>query len=190
LDAAAACYLHYGVQKTTAANIAAQAGMSRATLYRRYGGRETILLALLTRESQAMAVDAELHLAHVDDPAERMVEGMIFAIAEIRRRPVHAAVFTSERAGWAATQAVSLAALRQLGESGIRPLLGPAPSPGSPGAQLMEDLVDWILRILISYAVMPGEVDLTVDDIRRQLTTLFLPAFERLLARRAATSGR
>ena len=73
-----------------------------------------------------MARDAEAHLASIDDPAERVVEGMLFAIDEIRRRPVHAAVFTSDSAGWAATQAVSLAALRRLGEAGIRPLLGPA----------------------------------------------------------------
>ena len=100
--------------------------MSRATLYRRYGSHEAIFLAVLTRESEAMARDAEVHLAAIDDPAERMVEGMLFAIEQIRRRPVHAAVFTSDSAGWAATQAVSLSALRRLGEAGIRPLLGPA----------------------------------------------------------------
>ncbi len=182
LDAAADCYLRFGVAKTTAADIAAAAGMSRATLYRRYGSHESIFLAVLTRESQAMARDAEAHLANIEGPADRVVEGMLFAIEEIRRRPVHAAVFTSDSAGWAATQAVSLAALRQLGDAGIRPLLGPAPPEGSAGEQAMADLVDWMLRILISYAVVPGRADLSRDDIRRQLTTLFLPAFERLPA--------
>ena len=44
LDAAAACYLQYGVAKTTAADIAKAAGTSRATLYRRFGTHEEILL--------------------------------------------------------------------------------------------------------------------------------------------------
>jgi AcrR family transcriptional regulator len=186
LDAAADCYLRFGVQKTTAADIATAAGMSRATLYRRYGSHETIFLALLTRESEAMARDGEAHLAGIDDPSERMVEGMLFAIEEVQRRPVHAAVFSSDSAGWAATQAVSLDALRRLGEAGIRPLLGPAQPVGSAGEQAMADLVDWMLRILISYAVVPGRAGLSPDDIRRQLTRLFLPAFAQLLAVRDA----
>jgi AcrR family transcriptional regulator len=180
LDAAADCYLRFGVQKTTAADIASQAGMSRATLYRRYGSHEAIFLALLTRESEAMARDAEAHLASIDDPVERLVEGMIFAIVEIGRRPVHAAVFTSDSAGWAVTQAVSLDALRQLGEAGLRPLLGPEPAPGTSDGQDMADLVDWMLRILISYAVVPGRGGQDLADIRRQLTTMFVPAFEHL----------
>ncbi len=152
LDAAAECYLRFGVQKTTAADIAACAGVSRATLYRRYGSHESIFLAVLTRESQAMARDGEVYLATIGDPAERLVEGMLFAIEQVRARPVHAAVFTSDSAGWAVTQAVSLAALRQLGEAGVRPLLGPA-SDDPMGEQVIADLVDWMLRILISYAV-------------------------------------
>jgi len=181
LDAAAACYLQFGVEKTTAADIAKRAGMSRATLYRRYGGHEAIFLALLTRESDAMARDAEAHLAGIDDPAERVVEGMLYAIEQIRARPVHAAVFSSDAAGWAATLALSDDALRRLGEAGIRPLLGPS-RPDAAGAQAVDDLVDHLLRVLISYAVVPGRNGLDTEDIRRQLNAMFLPAFERMLA--------
>ncbi len=46
----------------------------------------------------------------------------------------------------------------------------------------MADLVDYMLRVLISYAVVPGRDGLEPADIRRQLTTMFLPAFERMLA--------
>ena len=118
-----ACYLRFGVDKTTAVDIAKAAGISRATLYRRYGSHEAIFLAVLTRESEAMMLDSERHLAHIADPAERIVEGMLFAIGEITRRPVHAAVFTTDSAGWAATRALRVDALRRLGEAGIRPML-------------------------------------------------------------------
>ena len=80
LDAAAACYLRYGVAKTTAVDIALVLGISRATLYRRFGSHEAIFLDVLARESAAMAADAEAHLAGIDDPDERMLEGMVFAI--------------------------------------------------------------------------------------------------------------
>src|SRR3954469_3171446 len=85
LDAATACYLRFGVDKTTAVDIAKAAGISRATLYRRHGTHETIFLAVLVRESEEMARDADAHLAGLDDPAQRMIEGMVFAIGEIGR---------------------------------------------------------------------------------------------------------
>jgi AcrR family transcriptional regulator len=177
LDAATSCYLRFGVAKTTAADIAQGVGVSRATLYRRFGSHEAIFLAVLARESTAMAVDAELHLADVEDPGERILEGMMFAIEEIRHRPVHAAVFGGDSAAWAATQAIHVEALRHIGEAGVRPLLASSLADGSVSDQDMSDLIDWILRVLISYAAVPGDGGRQPEEIRRQLETWFLPAF-------------
>src|SRR5664280_2692707 len=76
LDAAASCYLRLGVGKTTAADIAREAGISRATLYRRHGSHEAIFLAVLTRESEEMAAAARVRLAGVSDPSARILEGL------------------------------------------------------------------------------------------------------------------
>ena len=181
LDAAASCYLRLGVAKTTAAAIALEAGFSRATLYRRFGSHEAIFLAVLTRESEAMAAEAREHLAAFDDPAEQIIEGMVFSIGQIRSRPVHAAVFGSDSAAWAAGQAFQVEALRLIGDAGVRPLLAPALSEGSLSEDDVSDLVDWILRILISFAAVPGDGGRGPDGIRRQLTSWFLPAFAGLV---------
>jgi AcrR family transcriptional regulator len=180
LDAAAACYLRLGVAKTTATDIAGEAGISRATLYRRYGSHESIFLAVLQRESEAMSDDARAHLERLEvtDPAERTLEGMMFAIDQIRSRPVHAAVFGGDSAAWAAGQAITMEALRRIGEAGVRPLVAPAVAEGSLSGRDVEDLVDWILRILISYAAVPGDGGRRPEEIRHQLTTWFLPAFQ------------
>jgi AcrR family transcriptional regulator len=178
LDAAAACYLRFGVAKTTAADIARVVGISRATLYRRFGSHEAIFLAVLTRESAAMAVDANAYLARFADPRDRILEGMLYSIKEIGRRPVHAAVFGGESVAWAATQAIQVEALRRIGEAGVRPLLDASLADGSVSERDMMDLVDWIMRILISYAVIPGKGGRRPVDIRRQLEAWFVPAFE------------
>jgi AcrR family transcriptional regulator len=182
LDAAAACYVRLGVARTTATDVAKAAGISRATLYRRYGSHEAIFLAVLTRESEAMARDAADHLASVDDPAQRIVEGMLFSIAEVRRRPVHAALFTSDDAAWAANRAVRTTALRRIAEDAIRPAID-----GAAGSRLSardtDDLVDWILRLLVSFAAVPGPSGAGPDDVRRQLATLLVPAVDALLSR-------
>lgn len=180
LDAAAACYLRIGVAKTTASDIAREAGISRATLYRRCGSHETIFLAVLNRESEAMAVDARAHLQRlaVTDPAQSVLEGMMFAIVQIRSRPVHAAVFGGDAAAWAAGRAIQMEALRRIGEAGVRPLVAAALASGQLTGADVEDLVDWILRILISYAAVPGDGGRNPDEIRRQLTGWFLPVLE------------
>ena len=180
MDAAAACYLRLGVATTTAADIAREAGISRATLYRRYGSHEAIFLAVLTRESEAMSEDARAHLDSLSltDPGERTLEGMMFAIDQIRSRPVHAAVFGGESAAWAAGQAIRMAALRRIGEAGVSPLVAAALADGSLSERDVEDLVDWNQRILISYAAVPGYGDRPPAEIRRQLTSWFLPAFQ------------
>ena len=177
LDAAAACYLRLGVAKTTAADIAREVGISRATLYRRFGSHESIFLAVLTRESEAMAAEAGEHLAALDDPAEQVIEGMLFSIGQIRSRPVHAAVFGGDSAAWAAGKAFQEEALRRIGDAGVRPLLAPALADGTLSERDVTDLVDWILRILISFAAVPGDGGRSTDEIRRQLTSWFLPAF-------------
>jgi AcrR family transcriptional regulator len=182
LDAATACYLRLGVAKTTAADIAREVGFSRATLYRRFGSHEAIFLAVLTRESEAMAAEAQHHLAAFDDPAEQVIEGMLFSIGQIRSRPVHAAVFGGDSAAWAAGQAFQEEALRLIGDAGVRPLLAPALADGTLSEDDVADLVDWILRILISFAAVPGDGGRTPEAIRRQLTSWFLPAFAALVS--------
>jgi AcrR family transcriptional regulator len=185
LDAAASCYLQFGVAKTTAADIAETTGISRATLYRRFGSHEAIFLAVLTRESADMAADAEVHLAGVDDPLERILEGMMFCLQEIGRRPVHAAVFGGDSGAWAATQAINLETLRRIGEAGIRPLLTASLADGSVSERDMTDLVDWIVRILISYAAVPGNGGRRPAEVRRQLAAWFLPAFDNVFQARS-----
>jgi hypothetical protein len=107
---------------------------------------------------------------------------MMFSIKEIGRRPVHAAVFGGDSVAWAATQAIQVEALRRIGEAGIRPLLESSLGDGSVPDRDMKDLADWILRILISYAVVPGRGGRRPAEVRRQLAEWFLPAFEARIA--------
>ena len=60
-------------------------------------------------------------------------------------------------AAWAAGRAIRMEALRGIGEAGVRPMVATALAEGRSREQDVEDLVDWILRILISYAAVPGD---------------------------------
>ena len=186
LNAATDCYLRLGVTKTTAADIARAAGISRATLYRRHGGKESIFLAVLERESEAMALEARAYLAPFADPAERLLESMMFSISQMSKSPMHAAVFTGESAAWAARRAIRMEEIRRISERGIRMIVRVAADSDAPETGTLSDnditgLADWIMRILMSYALVPGPGDQQPADIRRQLALWFMPAIQHYL---------
>ena len=124
-----------------------------------------------------MAADAGRHLdgAGVEDPAERILEGMMFSIGEIRNRPVHAAAFGGDSAAWAAGRAVRAEALLRIGEAGVRPLVASALADGLLSEQDLVDLVDWIVRVLISYAAVPGDGGREPEDDPRP-TAVVVPS--------------
>src|SRR5215469_3498182 len=137
LDAAAACYLRLGLAKTTAAEIAKAAGISRATLYRRFGSQEDIFFAVLERESEAMAEEAHDYLATFTDPGQRLVESIMFSISQMHNRPVHSAIFTGESAAWATQRAILLAMIRRITARGLRLVMKVAaqdPDGGKPAS--------------------------------------------------------
>ncbi|MFD6856886.1 TetR/AcrR family transcriptional regulator [Rhodococcus sp. NPDC060090] len=57
LDAARSCLLDFGLRRTTLAEIARRAGVSRPTVYRRWPDTDSVLADLLTREIRAAIPD-------------------------------------------------------------------------------------------------------------------------------------
>jgi AcrR family transcriptional regulator len=74
LDAARECVLAVGVRRTTFSDVARRAGVSRMTLYRRFGDLEALLSALMTREFGRLVAAAQpANGAHARERAVRMV---------------------------------------------------------------------------------------------------------------------
>jgi AcrR family transcriptional regulator len=74
LDAARECVLAVGVRRTTFSDVARRAGVSRMTLYRRFGDLEALLSALMTREFGRLVEEAQpANGAHARERAVRMV---------------------------------------------------------------------------------------------------------------------
>lgn len=178
LNAAKACYLRIGVVKTTAADIAKEAGISRATLYRRFPSHEDIFIAVLARDSWDMVKDSENHLQGIVDPAERIIEGMLFCLDEMPRRPLHSHLL-HENSQWV-TQAMPAAKLHEIALS----MLGEVMGINALDGQLRErvyDLAEWVLRALISYATVPSQRARNRDQMRQLLHAMLAPAINSVL---------
>jgi len=84
VDAALEEFLAYGLRRTNVDVVARRAGVSRATLYRRFEGKDALVQAVLVRECRRFftsIVEATDHLSTVED---RLVEGFVVGVRYAR----------------------------------------------------------------------------------------------------------
>jgi AcrR family transcriptional regulator len=177
LDAAAACFLRFGLAKTTMEDVAQAAGVSRATVYRQFRNRDDLLRAVVTRESSRLAAEAERYRRHFDDVGSWLVEGLLFALREAPRRPLLAMLFDPENVGRASRLVLGSEQFFEIGNQVLRPMFEPARERGllREGIRL-ELCMEWVLRTLVSYLTVPSRLASSEDDLRNLLRMMILPA--------------
>jgi len=84
VDAALAEFLAYGLRRTNVDVVARRAGVSRATLYRRFEGKDALVQAVLVRESRRFFASIAEAVAGVVSPEERLVEGFVVGVRYAR----------------------------------------------------------------------------------------------------------
>jgi AcrR family transcriptional regulator len=88
LDAARHCVLAVGVRRTTFSDVARRAGVSRMTLYRRFGDREELLATLMTREFGRLIAHAREHAAELPTTRERVVATVVHGARALATDPL------------------------------------------------------------------------------------------------------
>src|SRR5688572_9191405 len=85
IDAAEECFGRFGVAKTTVEDIAAAAGLSRATVYRSItGGRDELILAVVLRDLSRFLDALGERLRREKAVPDAIVEGTMDAVAFVR----------------------------------------------------------------------------------------------------------
>ncbi|MFI9390087.1 TetR/AcrR family transcriptional regulator [Streptomyces bauhiniae] len=88
LDAVRDCVLAVGVRRTTLADVARRAGVSRMTLYRRWPDLRTLVGDLMTREWLAVATRAMPAASDGPHTRARIVTGLVAGVAAFRDHPL------------------------------------------------------------------------------------------------------
>ncbi|MFF5759886.1 TetR/AcrR family transcriptional regulator [Streptomyces longwoodensis] len=88
LDAVRDCVLAVGVRRTTLADVARRAGVSRMTLYRRWPDLRTLVGDLMTREWIAVATAAMPDAAPGTGTRTRIVDGLVAGVGAFRAHPL------------------------------------------------------------------------------------------------------
>lgn len=84
LDAALEEFLAYGLRRTNVDVVAKRAGVSRATLYRRFDGKDALVQAVLVRECRRFFTSIVEATGHLSTVEERLVEGFVVGVRYAR----------------------------------------------------------------------------------------------------------
>jgi AcrR family transcriptional regulator len=88
LDAARRCVLSVGIRRTTLAEIARNAGVSRMTLYRRFPDVRSVLAALMTREFRALLHEVSAATGDATSARDRLVRIAVAGVVALDGDPL------------------------------------------------------------------------------------------------------
>ena len=124
------------------------AGCSRATVYRYFENRDALRRAYVHREARLVAGEVASALVAIDDPAEQIVQGVLLAVAAVRRSAEMSAWFGVGSAGFAHDLAGSSDVIEVLASDFVAGAL--------PGADDGPQRARWLVRIIVSLLTLPG----------------------------------
>lgn len=158
IDAAERCFTRFGAAKTTLEDIAAEAGVSRATVYRYFdGGRDEIVLGVVLREAYAFLEVLQRRVQRESELSAAIVEGVLFTVASVRKNEQLAILFAPEVAGQTSTIAGASTALFEITTDFLRPVFESARQENEmrPGIEA-EDAAEFVLRMILSLLSVSG----------------------------------
>lgn len=152
IDAALRCVGRFGLSKTTVDDIAREAGLSRATLYRSFpGGRDEVFSATLHREIARYFSTLADELAGIDDLEELLVRTLACSADQIARHDALQWLLNHEPEVVLPSVAFAgLDRLLALAADFLSPYLRP-----SLGATEARRVAEWIGRLVVSHVACP-----------------------------------
>jgi AcrR family transcriptional regulator len=182
LDATVAVVSRVGFHDTTIDHVVRESGVSRATLYRWFGNRDGLMLALLQHSagpylerSNKIAVG----LGPIEDRLEQVIAGGIFSICnmpwihQVAKEGVRHDDFT-----------IFLAAHKSITGAVVRSMLDGAVASGQwmPPDDI-ERLIEWLLHQML---VLGAEDYASLDEVQQRVAIYITPVLGLPQAKRAA----
>lgn len=149
------------------ADVAQSLGVIRQTVYRYFPSADALMQAAAIASVEGFFDRLALQVAGRPDPADAMVEGIVYTLAEVRRTP-HLGILLSAGYSNPHPEAVASDAARAFGMTMIRRFDVDWASHGYDDEALGE-LVEYVLRTMQSFFVSPGSPPRTDDELRRYL---------------------
>jgi AcrR family transcriptional regulator len=165
LDAAGELFAQQEAATVGMHEIASAAGCSRATLYRYFENREALYTSYVHRESYRLYREMTEQINSVVDPRERLIEGMLASLRNVRESPALASWFSTTQRPIGAEMAEQSEVIKALTEAFVISL-----GPDDP--ELVAHRARWLVRVMTSLFLFPGHNE---DDERAMLEEFVVP---------------
>lgn len=172
LDAALEEFLSYGLRRTNVDVVARRAGVSRATLYRRFDSKDALVQAVLVRESRRFFGSVAAAVAEVSTVEDRLVEGFAVGLRYARTDRLLNRLLASDPEALlpylTTNGGLVVAAARDflVGQGGTREPMGGRTPAG---------VAELFVRLAISFTLMPeSAIPLDTDDDARAFARAYL----------------
>lgn len=174
LDAALELAAASGLRHVTMEDVARMAGVGRATVYRRFADRDTLVAALGTREARRCLGE----LAAIEDPSasvlDQFVEGFVVSVRLLHEHPLLRRLVLVERQTLLRSLDDGLFALAR---GFLAERIRLAQKLGEVRDVDPDEAAEVLTRITVSFALLPGTT-LPLDDpdaVRRVARELLAP---------------
>ncbi len=171
LEAAYEEFLDHGLRRTSMDDIARRAGVGRATLFRRFAGRDALVRALVAREVRGTIAVVDHEIMRVTDPEEQVTAGFLAFLEHLRSHPLLRRLLVTDPADvlplLTVEADVPLAAVRSY-------IVSQLERTRADGASIIADpdeLAELLARLALSFVLTPRSV-LPLDDATRMPETV------------------
>ncbi|MER7864995.1 TetR/AcrR family transcriptional regulator [Amycolatopsis japonica] len=175
VEAATACIDRVGLAKTSLSDVAAEAGVTRQTVYRYFPSLADILSAVALDRVEEFAGRMERHLATFADPAEVAVESVVFGVRAVPDEPYLGLLLKAGEAD-VFTVAVTSAQSFALGARILRNVPVDWAAVGVTTDDDFEGLAEMLMRLFLSFLQFPSTPAHTDERLRAMVRRWIGPA--------------
>ena len=175
VEAATACLDRAGVAKTSLSDVAAEAGVTRQTVYRYFPSLKDILRAVALAGVEEFAGRMERHLAGFGSAAEVAVESVVFAVRALPGEPRLGLLLQAGEADFFTVGVVSPLAF-DFGAGILRSVPVDWTAAGVVTEADFRGLAEVLMRLFLSFLQYPTLPGLTDDEMRALVRRWIGPA--------------
>ncbi|MFI9452003.1 TetR family transcriptional regulator [Amycolatopsis sp. WAC 01375] len=175
VDAATACIDRVGLAKTSLSDVAAEAGVTRQTVYRYFPSLADILSAVALDRVEEFAGRMERHLASFGSAAEVAVESVVFGVRAVPDEPYLGLLLKAGEAD-VFTVAVTSSQSFSLGARILRNVPVDWAAVGVTTDEDFEGLAEMLMRLFLSFLQYPSTPAHTDEQLRALVRRWIGPA--------------
>jgi len=165
----------YGIAKTSVEDVAREAGVSRATVYRQFpGGKDQLIGDTIRWETARFFAELAVAIEHASDFETTLEEAIVFARAALAQHAVFQKVLETEPDLLLPQMSVDDRLVRSMVATFLKAHLEPEADRLAAGLSV-DEVADHLSRLLLSFFNAQGSWDLTDrDQVRRLVRTQLL----------------